>query len=365
MIGEPLIKIGIITNGKPVLTKNGDSTIVHNVLIGKGFHWQQEIVAEYKGISKNLNSCQDDIQIISSLPIEDYLRSVIGSEMNPSAPLEFLKAHAVISRSWSIRKIINKNNYRSSTDGLIRWEESDIHEGFDVCSDDHCQRYQGIIKNQIARIGEAIDSTRGQVIVDSNGEICDARFSKCCGGKTEIFSTCWAENNYDYLKSIKDPWCDLTDLNEFDRSFFLSRILKNYDRSTIQFRNWECRIDKKSLSHRIKLHFGIDVGNILDMKKLICGESGRIKTLKIIGDKDSIIVGKELSIRKLMSDDCLYSSWFDIKNNGNHFILNGHGWGHGVGLCQIGAAHMAEHGYSYDEILKYYYQNIHIKTLYD
>lgn len=363
MIKEPSIKVGLITSGKPVIRKEHDEFIISNVLIGEGFHWEKTIPIKVKGNIVMLDSPQENIHCINTLPIESYLESVAGSEMNPSAPEEFLKAHAVISRSWALRKLQPRHQNRP-TDPTVTWEESDDHIGFDVCSDDHCQRYQGIQDNE-ERMISAVKQTRGEVLTVAPGDIADARFSKCCGGRTEIFSTCWADSDLPYLKSFEDPWCDLGNMDRETRTRFLDSILKNYDRTTIDFYLWEENIDKDLLSTKIKDRYGIDLGSISSLEKKDEGASGRIKLLKIKGDKGSVTVGKELTIRRLLSDSCLYSSWFDIKETSCGFKLKGRGWGHGVGLCQIGAARMAFEGKDYREILQFYYPGTKIEKLYD
>lgn len=370
MIESPEIKVGLITSGTPEMRLTTKGTFVKNLLIGEGFHWEQTKEATFAGRIELLNQAQGNIHAVNILPIEQYIESVISSEMNPSAPREFLKAHAVISRSWAMRKLNHHNNDRLSEGrqfsgkDIIDWEESDSHEGFDVCSDDHCQRYQGInFENR--RAIEAVHATKGEIIIDKSGNIADARFSKCCGGRTEIFSSCWANEDYEYLSSVEDPWCDLSDMDDKQRHEFLCSSLKNYDLDTINFHDWQVEINKTDIEVRLKNKYGLDVGTIQEINVRERGKSRRVTNIEITGDKDKVTIGKELAIRRLLSSSCLYSSWFDIINRGDRFILNGHGWGHGVGLCQIGAARMALEGKCYREIIAHYYPGTEIKKIYN
>lgn len=369
---EPCIRVGIITAGEPEISRGSDRTVISNVLIGEGFHWAAQIKGVYEGELQELQNPQGNIHVLNILPLERYLMSVISSEMNPRAPIEFMKAHAVISRSWAMRKICHKDETSSGTSvsdiNTIRaWEESDSHKGFDVCSDDHCQRYQGLT-NEVGsseRAAEAITSTRGEVLMDAQGDIADARFYKCCGGMTEIFSSCWADRDYSYLVSQSDPWCDLSDMNDKEKSEFLCGILKDYDRSTIDFHDWEETVTKSGIASRLMSRHGIDIGEVKSIRALDRGASGRLISLLVEGSKGSVTVGKELAIRRLLSERCLRSSWFEPEDTGENIILRGHGWGHGVGLCQIGAARMAREGKNYKEILGFYYPGAIIRKIYE
>ncbi|MDE5644966.1 MAG: SpoIID/LytB domain-containing protein, partial [Muribaculaceae bacterium] len=275
MTQEPEIRVGLLTDGVPETAPAHSGHLIGNLLIGCGFHWQKSIAAIVGGELEPLSSPQGKIHIVNRLPLEQYVESVTGSEMNPAAPLEFLKAHAVISRSWAHRKI---KGYGEKTQppaccsgrGVTEWEESDSHTGFDVCSDDHCQRYQGIHSGAtVAR--EATRQTRGLVLADSSGETADARFSKCCGGYTELFSSCWSEHDQDYLCSRPDPWCDLTDMEESGRAKFLGTILKDFDRDTADFRDWTAFVGKEELRKRLKTRYGVDVGDITGLTPLEWG----------------------------------------------------------------------------------------------
>lgn len=366
---EPQIRVGILTDGLPHLSSTKTGVNVHNALIGKGFHWQDSRQCLFDGNFEILCNTSDDIRLVNILPLEQYLLSVIASEMNSTAPIQFLKAAAVISRSWAIRKVLKiqppTTEYKDTDDEKIFWEESDIHIDFDVCNDDHCQRYQGISSVSLDTVRTVISQTRGEVLTDRNGQIADARFSKCCGGVTEKFSTCWAESDPEYLISRNDPWCDLSDMKPQERENFLKTILKEYDLPTRDFRDWEVSLKQSDIEQNIKHRFDIEIGEIQEIKAIERGASGRIKRLGISGSKGSVTIGKELTIRRLLHRECLYSSWFDIDKRGERFILKGHGWGHGVGLCQIGAVRMAHEGKNYREILEFYYPGTEITRLYE
>ncbi len=353
------------------------SFILYDVPIGIGFHWETKREERFAGTLKFIVD-KGKVQAVNIIGVEDYLLSVIASEMNTMSSPELLKAHAVISRSWMMAQIERRRQHRSSVSGpehcstasLVTWLESrnvagleyskdDIpeickwfdhedHHSFDVCADDHCQRYQGLsmVAGEDAR--RAIDETWGQVL-RCDGALVDARFSKCCGGRTERFSSAWADVDFPYLPVKDDPWCATKD------EALLGRVLNDYDLSTRDFHDWEVVYDVDELSEIISRKSGIDIGRLQALNPLERGGSGRITKLEIVGDRKSIIVGKELIIRQYLSNSHLYSSWFDARFEGSRVILSGHGWGHGVGLCQIGAAVMAASGKTYKEILEFYY----------
>lgn len=366
------IKVGIKTDGLPIVREDRDFYLVENMLIGDGFHWQKNIEAKLPGkiylFDKKGGMSKDNekVSMINVLPLEKYLECVVGSEMNPLAPIEFLKAHAVISRSWAMGKILNlhpagENGFIAAADSLIGWEDTGAHQDFHVCSDDHCQRYQGL-QPISSKALQAIRETDGEVLVSEKGEIVDARFSKCCGGKTELFDTCWQNLQVDCLQSFKDPWCDLSGLSLSSRRSLLGSILKDYDLKTEEYGYaWETGISKKEIKKNLKEKFGRDVGEILSLKPLHRGPSRRINMLRIYGSQGYLDLGKELWIRRLLSSSHLYSSAFEILDTGDAFKLIGHGWGHGVGLCQIGAANMAFNGKIYQEILSFYYPGSHLQ----
>lgn len=360
---QPEIRVGLVTSCEPVISKQGDYTCIDNLLIGDGFHWQKRMRSRFSGRIEKPDKPEGNVSLVNILPIEEYLLSVIGSEMNPDSPVEFLKAHAIISRSWAIRKLANQEA-KPSDDPYITWEESDTHIAFHVCNDDHCQRYQGLPDNISPSIREAVDSTRGTVIVSGDGSVADARFSKCCGGTSEKFSTCWADDDPPYLDAVDDTWCDLSDMSDSERETFLNCVMKTYDRDTSDFHDWEAVVTPTVIRKNLQKRYNLDLGEIQGLEKIEVGSSGRIKKLKIIGSEGEVTVGKELAIRKLLSDNCLYSSWFDIEKTDCGFRLHGHGWGHGVGLCQIGAARMAWEGKTYEEILNFYYKDITLKKIY-
>jgi len=379
---------------------------LNDVTIGIDFHWERKETQVFKGI---LHIIVDEGKLcaINILPVEDYLVSVISSEMSANASLEFLKAHAVISRSWLIaqmkrRKDDDKNHkdnffsFRKTENSLIRWYDRDDHTLFDVCADDHCQRYQGITRASSPQVITAVKETLGEVLT-YNGTICDARFSKCCGGVTELFSTCWEDIDLPYIKGKRDyisnPPLKLPDLTQESaarkwiesspHSFcntsnkrILSQILNNYDQETTDFYRWKVEYTQEEISSLINRKLKSDFGEIIDLVPVKRGPSGRLQELQIVGTLKTFTIGKELLIRRALSETHLFSSAFVVdkeyseESEGtspripSRFILHGAGWGHGVGLCQIGAAVMGERGYKYDEILLHYYDNAKIDKLY-
>ena len=383
---------------------------VRNVMIGVGFHWQQLETQRFRG-SVELLPSDGSIIVINHVAVEDYLTSVISSEMNANAPIDFLKAHAVISRSWVLRQIGRQSTPAASkvvTDGnateIMRWYDREDHTHFDVCADDHCQRYQGIGRQSTPAVEDAIAATRGIVLMNGD-DVCDARFSKCCGGITEEFSTCWGDEEHPYLiakrdaatagidlKDAESVISDNIDINELpditteagarewimsrpeafcntsDRTL-LSSVLNNYDQSTTDFYRWKVTASGTELASLIAKKAGIDLGIVRDLIPLQRGKSGRISRLRITGTKSTLTVGKELEIRRILSPSHLYSSAFAVTkvDDGDDviFVLDGAGWGHGVGLCQIGAAAMASNGYAWDEILNHYYPGSSLVKIYE
>ena len=376
------------------------SFTLEDVTIGVDFHWERKEAQTFLGKLRFVVD-GDKLWAINELPVERYLASVISSEMSATSSLELLKAHAVISRSWLLvqmrrRKAIEMGVQTASApvkvsdeEGVV-WYDSDAHTLFDVCADDHCQRYQGITKATSPHVEEAIKATRGQLLMYGK-EICDARFSKCCGGVSEEYEYCWDNTHKPYLLSVVDnaplgttPTIDLTDektaqkwIQSSPEAFcntkdaaVLGQVLNNYDQETQDFYRWTVDFKQAELAELIRRKSGLDFGEIIDLKPLERGKSGRITRLKIVGTKFTRIIGKELEIRRTLSESHLYSSAFvvvrsEVVNNvPQHFHLVGAGWGHGVGLCQIGAAVMGEKGYQYDEILHHYYQNAAIEAQY-
>lgn len=368
------------------------SFTIKDVVIGVNFHWERKEDQEFRGALK-LIVRNNRITVINIIGVEDYLTSVISSEMSATASLELLKAHAVISRSWLLAQIEkNKNIAAESTEyttcfetdeELIRWYDREDHTDYDVCADDHCQRYQGITRASanLETVECAIEETRGQVL-KSEGRICDARFSKCCGGVSEEFQNCWEDVRFPYLASVRDDdygsipdlsdeaeaenwtrsrpsaYCDTQDVT------ILSQVLNNYDQETSDFYRWQVSYSREELSGLIKERSGIDFGTIEDLIPVQRGVSGRLVKLKITGTKRTLTIGKELEIRRILSHSHLYSSAFVVDKKDERFVLTGAGWGHGVGLCQIGAAVMGEKGFSYDHILLHYYTEAAIEKLY-
>ena len=357
-----------------------DSFSLMDVVIGVNFHWQRLETQTFRG-SLRLLADGGKIWAINDLPVEDYLESVISSEMSAQSSLPLLMAHAVISRSWLMSQIDGNtapNTQASHGDAFIRWYDHTDHTLFDVCADDHCQRYQGITKETSPNVAEAIRRTRGELLTYGD-EICDARFSKCCGGAMEEFQYCWDDTPKPYLKGIGDtPEETIPDLTVEEnarqwilsspKSFcnttdkrILSQVLNDYDQETTDFYRWRVSYTQEELSKLVEKKLGAGLGTITDMRPLKRGTSGRICELRITGTKKTIVVGKELEIRRALSESHLYSSAFVVEKQGDTFTLIGAGWGHGVGLCQIGAAVMGDKGYAYDEILRHYYPGTEIE----
>lgn len=364
---------------------------LRNVTIGVNFHWERKEDQKFEGKLKFIveNGALTAINIIG---VEDYLTSVISSEMSATASENLLKAHAVISRSWLLAQIeknkeimADKKEYSASIrteDELIRWYDREDHVNFDVCADDHCQRYQGLTRASTRKVRNAIAQTWGEVLA-YKGKICDARFSKCCGGAVEEFQHCWEPVKHGYLVKLRDSenpsdipdltieenarkwimespeaFCNTTDKN------ILSQVLNSYDQETVNFYRWKVEYDKKELSELILKRGGVDYGEILDLVPVERGTSGRLVKLKIVGTKKTMTIGKELEIRRTLSTSHLYSSAFVVEKKGDKFILHGAGWGHGVGLCQIGAAVMGEKGYGYEQILLHYFVGASVEKRY-
>ncbi|MBQ8152227.1 MAG: DUF4922 domain-containing protein [Prevotella sp.] len=339
---------------------------LHDVTIGVNFHWERKETQVFLGTLRLVVEA-DKITAINQLPVEQYLASVISSEMKATAGLELLKAHAVISRSWLLAQMRRREENSEKKDGffsfikkddeMIRWYDREDHTIFDVCADDHCQRYQGITKQTSKAVEQALKATRGCILCYGD-EICDARFSKCCGGMTEEFQYCWEDTPKPYLVSVADPFCNTNDKE------VLSQVLNDYDLETNDFYRWTVEYTTDELSKLVNEKLKDDFGTITDLIPVERGKSGRIWKLKIVGTKKTLTIGKELEIRRALSESHLYSSAFDVEKTAKGFRLQGKGWGHGVGLCQIGAAVMGQKGYKYDEILLHYYRGAEIKKIY-
>lgn len=410
----------------------GATFTVHDAVIGIGFHWQQNLDLTFGG-SCRIIADGDNVTVINDIDIESYLKSVISSEMSATASPALLRAHAIISRSWVLAQILskgspdstdvregdiyasgngipgkNESSGRWSDDSddtrsedeteIIKWYDHDDHTLYDVCADDHCQRYQGVTRITTPEAEAAVEATRGMVLTDREGNLCDARFSKCCGGAMEKFSSCWDDRDFHYLAPRRDAdeednlpdlsnhdeahrwimsrpeaWCDCTS------SDILGQVLNNFDLITKDFYRWKVIYTASELSELVSRRSGIDFGLITSLEPIERGASGRITRLRITGSRRSAIIGKELEIRRILSESHLYSSAFTIETSLNGqdnsrtksirketgasgsqdretvFTLHGAGWGHGVGLCQIGAAVMATRGYTHDAILAHYY----------
>ena len=346
------------------------SFTLHGVTIGQKFHWERQESQTFSGILK-LVVDEDKIVAINILPVEDYLTSVISSEMKSSCSLEFLKAAAVISRSWLYAQMQRRQeragqpapffSFVKGEGESIRWYDREDHTIFDVCADDHCQRYQGITRASNPQVAEAVNATRGQVLM-YDGKICDTRFGKCCGGQTNEYQYCWENIEVPYLRSVKDPFCNTNDTQ------ILRQVLNDYDLETHDFYEWTEELAQEEVHDRVCKHLKMELGPILAMEIVEKGPGGHISKLRIVGKEKSFVVGKELEIRRMLSTSTLKSSAFTVETRNvrdgipGRFILHGRGWGHGVGLCQIGAAVMGEQGYSYKQILKHYYTNVEISS---
>ena len=374
------------------------SFTLEDVTIGVNFHWERKEAQTFLGKLRFIVE-DNNICAINELPVETYLTSVISSEMRATSSLELLKAHAVISRSWLLaqmeqRKAENNNvekqpSFFKTNEEIVRWYDREDHKRFDVCADDHCQRYQGITKAANKHVVEAIQQTAGEILT-SHGEICDARYSKCCGGAVEEFQYCWENIKKPYLQALPDalpdstPLPDLTDeavacqwilsspdafCNTTDQKV-LSQVLNDFDQETTDFYRWSQTYSQTEVKQLLEEKLEVQFGDIIDLVPLSRGKSGRIYRLKIVGKERTLIIGKELEIRRALSKSHLYSSAFivekaDIKDGvPQKFIIKGAGWGHGVGLCQIGAAMMGKQGYRYEEILLHYYKGAGITKAY-
>jgi len=384
---------------------NNSTFTLFDVKIGINFHWEQFENQHFEGDLKIVSN-GEKLVAINIIDIEKYLCSVISSEMSAMSFSELLKAHTVISRSWLLanneecrmknEELKMKNEkYKEKQNSafyilhstLIKWYERDAHTLFDVCADDHCQRYQGVSDRRntfLKRVTSAVEATKGEVLMYS-GAICDTRFSKCCGGKTELFSSCWADRDFDYLIAkddnpspfwgVREGYSDLTDEKNAEKFIFsspkcfcntnskeiINQVFKDFDKKTNDFFRWKVTYSNAELSDILREKSGIDFGEIVDLIPIKRGQSGRITLLKIIGTKHTLNVGKELEIRRLLSKSHLYSSAFVVKKSKKgDFTFYGAGWGHGVGLCQIGAAVMSANGYSYKEILEHYFNDAKI-----
>ncbi|MDR1808908.1 MAG: SpoIID/LytB domain-containing protein [Prevotella sp.] len=367
--------------------------VLKDVTIGINFHWERNEDQRFQGALKFIVEAQA-VTAVNIIAVESYLTSVIASEMSSAASLELLKAHAVISRSWLLAQIEKSKTveekqrnagFVETAERRIRWYDREDHHNFDVCADDHCQRYQGVSRafENIEQVKKALASTRGEVLC-SEGKICDARFGKCCGGMVEEFESCWEDTHIPYLVKVRDDADtasspDLTDdaeaekwIREHPSAFCnttdkkaLAQVLNNYDYETADFYRWTVSYSAEELSELVKRRSGIDFGTILDLIPVKRGVSARIVELKIAGTKKTMIVGKELEIRRFLSESHLYSSAFYVEKQDGRFVLHGAGWGHGAGLCQIGAAVMGEKGYTYDKILLHYYKGVELKKWYE
>ena len=389
---EPLLHVGIMEGDRIDFTLDGDfrgetapdgtvtyiptgneaAFTLHDVVIGKGFHWERTEAQTFRGALQLKPLPSGATLAINMISLEEYLKSVISSEMSAGASPNLLRAHAIVSRSWLLAmlgrgggKEINRRVIPGDPEEIISWHDRAEHTLFDVCADDHCQRYQGITRQTSPAVAEAVEATRGQVLM-MGGRICDARFSKCCGGVTEEFGACWDDEPHPYLQAVsdRDPG-DKTDFCDTTDERIITQVLNSYDRERSDFYRWTVRLDAETLPGVLLSKTGIDFGKIEELRPLTRGKSGRVTRLLIRGERRSVILGKELEIRLALSESCLRSSAFDIVPENGGFRLEGRGWGHGVGMCQIGAAVMGERGYSHTAILGHYYPGAKITKIYD
>jgi stage II sporulation protein D len=378
IIRSPSIKLAALKNSTFQL---------FNVTIGNRFHWERQEDQTFQGDLVLQLREDGTICAINEISLEDYLKSVISSEMNAEAPFEFLKAHAILSRSWLFAGL-HRGKEKKTPRGkivqeegeMIRWYDREDHDLFDVCSDDHCQRYQGVMKIVSGHAEKATRETNGTVMTYQD-KVCDARYSKACGGITENFETAWNDKQVPYLRSISDAptlhppvatekeasawilakpqaYCNTGDAD------ILGKVLPEVDRETKNFFRWKVEYSRKTFEEILQKKTGIDFGAVKEIVPLRRGPSGRISRLRIVGSKRNTVVGKELEIRRWLSDTHLYSSAFMVRLDADRVVFRGAGWGHGVGLCQIGAAVMATRGFSAEEILKHYFCGVEIKKIY-
>jgi stage II sporulation protein D len=382
--------------------------IIHDVVIGINFHWERKETQTFQGSLLILRE-NDSFTVINELPVESYLVSVISSEMSASSPPELLRAHAIVSRSWLLAQLVNakklaatqsdvqlttqltQKQYADGVEEIIKWYDRENHANFDVCADDHCQRYQGISKAFSPEAFAAGQETHAKVLVFDN-EICDARYSKSCGGMSEVYAAAWEDRTVPYLSAVYD-WqgekenfaMPLTDERNADawikaspKAFcnsesreLLARILPGFDQETLDFYRWRVTYSQDEMQELLRTRVGLEVGAIISLEAVERGESGRIIKLKITGTKRTVVIGKELEIRRALSSSHLYSSAFVVRAEQGAdaeypeaFELTGAGWGHGVGLCQIGAAVMADSGFTHQQILSHYFTGAELLDLY-
>jgi SpoIID/LytB domain protein len=373
---------GVISSGADELICNpvnpDEDRFSLEATIGIDFHWQQREELSFSGSLRLVPQPGGKVTVINDVPLEDYITSVVCSEMRSTSPPDLVKAHAVISRSWLLAQLEPQAAQPAEhvKDGeIIRWYDRQAHTGFDVCADDHCQRYQGTGRIDSPAVAKAVAGTRGLVLIH-DGKPCDARFSKCCGGITEDFTTAWGDEPVSYLVPVvdgpggipkqsarefitspPDVYCRCSDEK------ILEQVLNPYDLETRDFFRWQVKLGAREAGDLVKKKLGVDLGRITALEPLERGRSGRIKRLRLVGEAGSLVIGKELEIRRALSESHLYSSAFVVDKDGSDFILSGAGWGHGVGLCQIGAAVMAFRGRAFAEILKHYYPGTRLERI--
>jgi len=378
------LKNGLLVNGtqcNEMHIQNNSRAISNNIYLspikaGRGFHWQKSIPIQVLGDIR-ISSFESSLFVINAIYLEDYLMCVATSEMSGDCPKALLEAQTIAARSWILAAEEKKHN----------------HLNLDACNDDCCQRYQGITNLNQESI-KAANNTRGIVLIH-NGMICDARYSKSCGGITENNNNVWDMDSKPYLCSVYDgkaskeydvssdlsfrKWLSNETSSYCSPNFIteknLDKFLGNVDKQGSYYR-WSVSYDNNELVSLVFAKTGKKFETIINLKTTKRGNSGRVLSLDIIGVLDdntnfSLSIGSEYEIRRILHPEFLYSSAFTIESNSEHnnktnrFTLNGAGWGHGVGLCQIGALGMALDGGKTEEILLHYYQSSQIRNLYE
>ncbi len=324
---------------------------LHDIPIGRGFHWERHERLSYRGELHLFASRGDGLTAMNRIPLETYIRSTVFSEMGPDLPDAFLAAQAVAARS-TVLATANRHHRG---------------EGFHLCNDDHCQCYQGVLREPQV-ISPALGETEGEILV-SNGRPVDARYAKCCGGVSETYEAVWGGEGHPYFISRPCGEFETADLTqEQNMQEFLSQRAPAFCNDELHayperwreesYFRWQREYNASELQTLIEAKVGIEVGTVRELRPIKRGASGRILILEIVGSKQTLRIYRELEIRRVLFLSHLPSSCFIVETEGkgpDKFRLIGAGWGHGVGLCQLGAAAMAHKGRSKQRILEHYY----------